>query len=165
MYYDNFDSPLGIIHLLADDSGLRSLAISRHHPFENSQEWQHSPKHLSKFKRQILEYLSGKRKRFTLPLAPEGTKFQQDVWAALQRIPFGETRSYLELSRMIGNPKACRAVGMANNVNPLPLIIPCHRVIGSDGTLVGYRYGVDIKKKLLELEKHGERHKDRSEQL
>lgn len=102
---------------------------------------------------ELREYFAGERKTFTVPLAPKGTPFQQRVWAALQTIPYGETRSYGEIAAQIGNPKACRAVGMANNRNPLPIFIPCHRVVGSDGKLVGYAGGLDIKTYLLELER------------
>ncbi len=103
--------------------------------------------------RQIREYLSGKRKSFDLPIAPSGTEFRQKVWSALQSVPYGETRSYKEIAVQIGNENACRAVGMANNKNPLPIIIPCHRVVGSDGKLVGYAGGLEIKEYLLNLEK------------
>ena len=99
------------------------------------------------------EYFEGEREIFTIPLAPKGTPFQQRVWAALREIPYGATRSYKELAIAVGNEKACRAVGMANNRNPLPIFIPCHRVVGSDGKLVGYAGGLDVKKHLLELEK------------
>jgi len=102
---------------------------------------------------QLAEYFAGKREKFDLSLAPNGTEFQRSVWRALQTIPFGETRSYGEIAVQIGNPKACRAVGMANNRNPIAIIIPCHRVIGRDGSLVGYDGGLDIKKYLLDLEK------------
>ena len=102
---------------------------------------------------QIFDYLAGKRKSFTLPLAVEGTEFQQSVWNALKMIPYGETRSYKEIAVKIGNPKACRAVGMANNKNPISIIIPCHRVIGANGNLIGYGGGLEIKAQLLELEK------------
>lgn len=102
--------------------------------------------------KQLSEYFSGKRKTFELPLAPSGTEFQKKVWDTLKQIPYGETMSYGEVAKKIGNDKACRAVGMANNKNPIPIIIPCHRVIGSNGKLVGYGGGLDIKKKLLELE-------------
>ncbi len=152
MYYDNFDSPLGSIHLLADASGLRHLALCLHHPFEISREWTHSPERLSLYKRQVLEYLDAKRTLFDLPFSPKGTPFQKQVWNALRQIPYGETKTYKEIAEQIGNPLAARAVGMANNVNPIPLIIPCHRVIGKNGQLVGYRYGVEIKEKLLNLE-------------
>lgn len=105
---------------------------------------------------EINEYLDGKRNSFDLPLAPEGTEFQKKVWNALKEIPCGETRSYGEIAKMIGNEKASRAVGMANNRNPIMIIIPCHRVIGSNGKLVGYAGGLDIKEKLLNLEKNYE---------
>lgn len=103
--------------------------------------------------RQISEYLKGGRITFDLPLVPEGTEFQRNVWAELQKIPYGETRSYKDIATAVGNPKACRAVGMANNKNPLMIVIPCHRVVGSDGRLTGYAGGLDMKAALLELEK------------
>lgn len=99
-------------------------------------------------------YFSGQLKVFTLPLAPAGTEFMRRVWHSLQAIPYGETRSYQDIARSIGKPKACRAVGQANNRNPIPIIIPCHRVIGVNGKLVGYGGGLEIKARLLELEKH-----------
>lgn len=102
---------------------------------------------------QLAEYFAGRRKEFDLPLNPEGTDFQRKIWNALQKIPFGETRSYKQLAEMAGSGKACRAVGGANNKNPLPVFIPCHRVIGADGSLVGYGGGLKIKQFLLELEK------------
>ncbi|OAA90445.1 methylated-DNA--[protein]-cysteine S-methyltransferase [Clostridium ljungdahlii] len=102
---------------------------------------------------QLQEYLEGKRKKFDLPLEPQGTEFQKKVWNALQEIPYGKTFSYKDVAQNIGNIKACRAVGMANNKNPIPICIPCHRVIGSNGKLVGYAGGLDIKEKLLEIEK------------
>jgi len=103
--------------------------------------------------KQLKEYFAGKRKVFELPLAPEGTPFQKKVWQALQEIPYGETRTYKEIAQAIGQEKACRAVGMANNKNPIAIFIPCHRVIGSNGTLVGYAGGLEVKKYLLDLEK------------
>ena len=102
---------------------------------------------------QFEEYFSGKRRSFSLPLAPEGTQFMQDVWRALMSIPYGEVRSYGDIARAVEKPKAYRAVGMANNRNPLPIIIPCHRVIGANGQLVGYAGGLGCKEKLLALEK------------
>jgi methylated-DNA-[protein]-cysteine S-methyltransferase len=102
--------------------------------------------------RQMHEYLRGQRKEFELPLAPQGTPFQLSVWKALQQIPYGETRSYKDIACAIGNPKAVRAVGGANHNNPISFIIPCHRVIGADGSMVGYGGGLELKKTLLELE-------------
>jgi len=98
------------------------------------------------------EYFSGRRKRFDLPLAPQGTPFQQRVWDVLCRIPYGEIRTYKEIAEAVGNPAASRAVGMANNKNPIPFMIPCHRVVGSNGSLVGYAGGLDVKERLLRLE-------------
>lgn len=102
---------------------------------------------------ELEQYFAGEREQFTVALAPKGTAFQKSCWEALVKIPYGETRSYLDQAMAIGNPKACRAVGMANNRNPLPIFIPCHRVIGKNGKLVGYGGGMDIKKILLESEK------------
>ncbi|MDR2964184.1 MAG: methylated-DNA--[protein]-cysteine S-methyltransferase [Treponema sp.] len=107
---------------------------------------------IKKTVQQLDEYFSKKRKTFNLPLSLNGTEFQLKVWNTLQKIPYGETCSYGELAKMIGNPKASRAVGMANNKNPVVIIIPCHRVIGADGSLTGYAGGLDIKKILLGLE-------------
>ncbi len=111
---------------------------------------------LKEAKAQLDEYFAGKRKSFDLPLAPDGTAFQHRVWRALQEIPYGETRSYGEIARAIGSDKAARAVGMANNRNPIPIIIPCHRVVGANGKLVGYGGGLEIKAQLLDLEKQDE---------
>lgn len=102
--------------------------------------------------RQLGEYFAGKRQRFELPLAPDGTAFQREVWVALQAIPYGETRSYRDIAEALGKPKAAMAVGGANGSNPLPILIPCHRVIGADGSLTGYGGGLEIKRFLLELE-------------
>ena len=104
--------------------------------------------------RQLDAFLAGELKTFTLPLAPRGTVFMRAVWEILCEVPIGKTASYKEIAIAAGNPKAARAVGMANNKNPIPLFIPCHRIIGTDGKLVGYRGGLDVKRKLLELEKH-----------
>ncbi|MFT8363098.1 MAG: methylated-DNA--[protein]-cysteine S-methyltransferase [Sporolactobacillus sp.] len=101
---------------------------------------------------QIREYLDGRRQAFDLPCIAQGTQFQQSVWSALRRIPYGETRTYKQIAEAAGNPKACRAVGMANHRNPLIIVVPCHRVIGSSGSLVGYGGGLDMKRALLELE-------------
>lgn len=103
--------------------------------------------------KQMREYFEGKRKEFDLPLRPEGTVFQKKVWNALLEIPFGETRSYQDIANAVGSPKACRAVGMANHQNPIIIVIPCHRVIGKNGKLVGYGGGLSMKEKLLLLEK------------
>ncbi len=102
---------------------------------------------------QLEEYFAGKRTEFTVPLRPEGTEFQQQVWAALQEIPYGQTRSYRQIAERIGRPKACRAVGLANSKNPIWIMIPCHRVVGADGSLTGYAGGLPLKQRLLDIEK------------
>jgi len=102
---------------------------------------------------QLHEYFNGVRQAFDFPMNPRGTDFQKSVWTALIAIPYGETRTYRAIAEQIGNPKAVRAVGMANNRNPLPIVVPCHRVIGSNGALVGYAGGLDVKRFLIDLEK------------
>jgi len=107
---------------------------------------------LPELRRQLAEYFAGTRRAFALPLAPAGTEFERRVWQALGAIPYGETRSYAEVAQAIGRPAACRAVGRANGRNPIAIVIPCHRVIGSDGSLTGYGGGLDLKRFLLDLE-------------
>jgi len=112
---------------------------------------------IKKAARQFSEYFDGKRKSFDLPLSLQGTDFQKKVWKALKNIPYGKTISYGEIAAKIGNPKACRAVGLANNRNPISIIIPCHRVIGHNGSLTGYGGGLELKQQLLDLEKNSNR--------
>ncbi len=112
---------------------------------------------LQETQRQVLAYLAGTLCGFSLPLAPQGTSFQKEVWQALQAIPYGETRSYQQVAAAVGRPKACRAVGSANGANPLVLVIPCHRVLRSGGALGGYAYGLDIKQELLALEQRNKK--------
>jgi len=107
---------------------------------------------LPEVRRQLVEYFAGERRDFVLPLAPRGTDFERGVWRALAAIPYGETRSYAEVAVAIGRPAACRAVGRANGRNPIAVVIPCHRVIGSDGSLTGYGGGLELKRLLLDLE-------------
>lgn len=109
-------------------------------------------KQISKYVQQLQEYFEGDRKKFTLPFDIRGTAFQTSVWQALTQIPFGQTWSYSDIAKMIGNPKAVRAVGTANGANPVPIVIPCHRVIGKNSTLTGFRGGLNIKEQLLQLE-------------
>jgi methylated-DNA-[protein]-cysteine S-methyltransferase len=104
---------------------------------------------------QLREYFEGRRRRFDLPLAPAGTPFQLEVWSQLSLIPYGETRSYLDVANAIGRPSACRAVGAANGANPLPIVVPCHRVIGTNGSLTGFGGGLDLKRQLLGMEARG----------
>lgn len=144
------ETPLGSALLLCDEKGLRHL-------FFEEEGW---PAHvlcpdlplLQRAKKDLGEWFSGKRRDFDLPLAPEGTRFQQQVWEALCRIPYGETRSYGEIAEALAKPGAARAVGQANGKNPLPILIPCHRVIAADGGMGGYSGGVWRKAFLLKLE-------------
>ena len=116
-------------------------------------DWTENAALFAEAARQLGDYFAGKRHSFDLPLAPSGTPFQRDVLAALQQIPYGETRSYGELAKAVGRPKASRAVGAANGRNPLPIVIPCHRAIGSDGSLTGFGGGLATKRFLLDLER------------
>lgn len=108
--------------------------------------------HTAGLRRQLEEYFAGERQEFDLELAPEGTPFERSVWEELKKIPFGETRSYGEIARAIGHPGAARAVGRANGANPIPIVVPCHRVIGANGSLTGFGGGLEAKERLLELE-------------
>jgi methylated-DNA-[protein]-cysteine S-methyltransferase len=148
------ESPVGPLLLVADDAGLREILFvnGRHHAKPNP-EWSEDEAPVKETMRQLRAYFAGKLERFDLPLAPQGTPFQLDVWRRLCEIPYGETISYGELARKIGNPNASRAVGLANGSNPIPIVIPCHRVIGSNGKLTGYGGGLPIKEKLLALER------------
>lgn len=149
----SFNSKIGIITIDADETGIKALSLPDKPKQPDISKASALPL-LNEAKKQVLEYLEGSRKEFDLLLALEGSVFQQKVWKALTLIPYGETRSYGEIAKLIGNPKACRAVGMANNKNPISLIIPCHRVIGSNGSLVGYGWGLELKAELLKLEKN-----------
>lgn len=144
----NVDTPLGKMYFTGDDRYITGLA------FGEVGEENPSPV-LTMGSMQLEEYFAGKRREFDLPLQPQGTDFQKSVWQALREIPYGETASYGEIAAKIGNPKACRAVGMANNRNPIAIIIPCHRVVGAKGALTGYAGGLDKKEYLLKLEKKG----------
>lgn len=154
MNYTQIESPVGPLLLVADEAGLREILFvnGRHHP-QPDPAWKHDPEPFKESIEQLQDYFAGKREDFDLPLAPEGTPFQQKVWKRLCGIPFGETVSYGEIAKQIGNPQASRAVGLANGSNPIPIVIPCHRVIGSNGNLTGYGGGLPIKEKLLALER------------
>ncbi|MDK2966612.1 MULTISPECIES: methylated-DNA--[protein]-cysteine S-methyltransferase [Lacrimispora] len=148
-YWDVFNSELGPIHIICDEKWVLGVEFKT----EGTPKGEHKATELTKKTvLQLKEYLKGERTEFDLPLKPEGTAFQKKVWDALTTIPWGQTRSYKEIAVQIGNPKACRAVGMANNRNPISIIIPCHRVVGADNRLVGYGGGLDIKLKLLNME-------------
>ncbi len=148
------NTPLGVMTLVEADGALKELRFAQY--AEPGEQWEATPL-LRKAEKELKEYFAGRRKAFTMPMAPEGTAFQQSVWKALLEIPYGETLSYGEVARRIGNPKAARAVGMANHQNPLPIFYPCHRVIGADGKLVGYGSGLPAKEFLLALEKKAAR--------
>jgi methylated-DNA-[protein]-cysteine S-methyltransferase len=153
MYYDITESPIGPILLAGNEKGLKRLIFLKGKKrIEIPSDWIENKEYFREAARQLEAYFSGKLESFDLELAPEGTDFQKSVWKALCEIPYGETRTYKEIAVSIGKPKAYRAVGLANNRNPVAIIIPCHRVIGSDGKLTGYASGLDIKEFLLRLE-------------
>ncbi len=145
-FYD-YDTPVGKLYIEAEDDYLTRISF-----FELFGKRLETPVIKETYK-QLSEYFAKKRKTFDIPLKLEGTEFQKAVWHALMKIPYGKTATYLEIAETIGNPKASRAVGMANNKNKIPIVIPCHRVIGSNGSLTGYAGGLEIKKKLLNIEK------------
>ena len=147
-YQMMIDSPLGPLTLAGTDDALAKITFG---DMREGNEAASAPLELAA--RELAEYFEGKRREFTVPLAPEGTAFQRKVWDALREVPYGETESYKDIAVRIGKPGAAIAVGQANSRNPIPIIIPCHRVIGSDGKLVGYAGGLHIKIALLELEK------------
>ena len=148
------DSPVGLLRLAADDGGLRLIEFpDPRHPVDAGDDWKEGDNALLAMTRaQLGEYFAGRRRAFDLPLAPEGTDFQRSVWMALRAIPYGVTISYRALAERIGRPSAMRAVGAANGRNPLPIVVPCHRVIGADGSLTGFGGGLPTKRFLLELE-------------
>jgi O-6-methylguanine DNA methyltransferase len=147
-------SPAGPLFLAASAKGLVRLEFeTRVQKFDSKKfELQESREAVAPYLRELNEYFAGQRRVFSVPLDLRGTEFQQQCWRALLDIPYGETRTYRDIARAIGHPHAFRAVGMANNRNPIAIIVPCHRVIASDGTLCGYGGGLDLKRKLLELE-------------
>jgi methylated-DNA-[protein]-cysteine S-methyltransferase len=153
LLYTTVESPIGELLLVGDGELLRGLHFQEgRRPVRIGESWKRAEEPFARVRDQLGEYFAGERVEFELPAAGAGTPFQRRVWAALSRIPYGETVSYGELARRIGRPAASRAVGMANGRNPISIIIPCHRVIGSDGALTGYGGGVERKRFLLELE-------------
>jgi methylated-DNA-[protein]-cysteine S-methyltransferase len=154
-YYTYLDTPVGVVLLAGcDDHGLRHISFQcGKHALAPDPDWIESARPFRDVSRQLMEFFRGKRTRFELKLHPKGTPFQMDVWRALRAIPYGQTRSYGEIAKAIGKPTAVRAVGLANGANPLPIVVPCHRVIGSTGKLVGYGGGLPVKVALLELER------------
>jgi len=154
MYMKNvwfYNYPIGIVGIAEEDGAISRVFFCEEKSLEGFEVIE--TQLIKKAAEQLREYFDGKRKEFDLPLALHGTDFMVSVWQALMTIPIGETRSYKEVAAMISKPSACRAVGMANNRNPIAIIIPCHRVIGQNGDLVGYGGGLSTKQFLLELEK------------
>ncbi len=152
-YYSTMPSPIGRLLLVATDKGLSGVFMEDHAGGPNPEpDWVRDDEHLNLAKRQLEKYFAGELRDFDLLLDVSGTPFQLEVWNALRRIPYGETRSYGDLARDIGRPNAVRAVGLANGRNPVSIIVPCHRVIGSDGSLTGYGGGLPRKQYLLQHE-------------
>ena len=147
--YQYIDSPIGKLRLVSDGLALLSIEFEGMHGTGGLEQ---SDDILKQTAQQLAEYFSGRRREFSLPLGAAGTAFQQQVWSALRQIPFGELRSYRDIATVIGNNKAVRAVGAANGRNPIPIVVPCHRVIGSNGSLTGFAGGLAAKRALLELE-------------
>jgi methylated-DNA-[protein]-cysteine S-methyltransferase len=148
------DSPVGPLLIAGNDAGLQLIEFpSPRHPMPRDASW-HEGDHavLQRAREQLDEYFAGRRQGFDLPLAPQGTEFQRQVWWELASIPFGRTISYAELAQRVGRPTATRAVGAANGRNPIPIVLPCHRVIGADGSLTGFGGGLPTKQFLLRLE-------------
>lgn len=154
------ETPVGKLGITASDEAVTRIFFGRE--YRNRRRPRNAPEActpetggslLLQAAAELAEYFAGTRREFTLPLAPAGTPFQQAVWEALRMIPYGETRTYGQIAAQIGRPTACRAVGMANNRNPIAIVVPCHRVVGSTGALVGYAGGLGVKTHLLNLEK------------
>lgn len=144
------DSPIGTLYSTCNEIGITEISFA---PLSEVSEYSREEhQHLRLLKEELTAYFSKQLEEFTVPLAPQGTDFQQRVWEALRLVPFGSTRSYLEQSKVLGDPKAIRAVAHANGQNPIAILLPCHRIVGSDGTLTGYAGGLWRKKFLLDLE-------------
>ncbi len=155
MYYTRFNSPICEIILVGNEEGLSHLHLNTKdgkRRFEISQEWQHNSSFFNDIIKQLEQYFAGDRKSFTVKLNPKGTDFQKKIWQNLIKIPYGSVTTYGAIAQAIGKEKAARAVGMANSRNPIPLIVPCHRVIGKSGSLTGFAHGLKMKEKLLRFE-------------
>lgn len=156
LYYSRMHSPVGDLVIGVSEEGLAIIEFDRGEfpksKLAQSAHWAESEERVRPIVRQLEEYFAGKRTEFTMPLDLRGTEFQRKCWKALLKIPYGKTRSYAQIARAVGCPQGFRAVGMANHDNPVPIIVPCHRVLASDGTLGGYGGGLEMKRRLLELE-------------
>lgn len=149
-YFDYYSSPFSSLLLVEKNNAIICISLEKDRdavPYENGSR-EATPVMIAA-KKQLAEYFNGTRQEFDLPLAPEGTPFQRKVWSALCTIPYGETKSYKEIAVQVENPKGSRAIGMANNKNPIMIVVPCHRVIGANGSLTGYAGGLDVKQWLL----------------
>jgi methylated-DNA-[protein]-cysteine S-methyltransferase len=153
MQHCEVSTPVGLLLLAGDEEGLRRISFQNGScPFKPGDGWHRTEQPFRAAIAQLEAYFAGHMRSFDLALAPEGTSFQREVWSMLRTIPYGETVSYGEMARRLGRPNAYRAVGAANGANPIPIVIPCHRVIGSGGSLTGFGGGLTIKRSLLELE-------------
>ncbi len=154
IYYETYKSPVGNLLLLSNGDALSGLYLK---PPQRESHWRRDAAPFKKVQEQLTAYFANELTEFDLPLAPKGTEFQQKVWTALLTIPFGELASYRDIAHQIGSPKAVRAVGAANGKNPISIIVPCHRVVGSNGKLTGYSGGLKNKEWLLAHEKNNAR--------
>lgn len=155
VFYTTFTTQFCTIIIVGTPKGISDVHLDTgegKRVFTIRDTWQRDDSMFADAKEQVVAYCEGRLQQFSLPLDLHGTEFQKKVWWALQDIPFGETRTYGQIAATIGNPKGSRAVGMANSKNPIPLLIPCHRVIGANGSLTGFAHGVSLKKRLLEFE-------------
>ena len=153
MWFDEFKTPIGMLKIAVDAKGLRYVLFqcNKHEP-SNIVDWKKDRSVTNEARQQLLEYFSGERQEFELEISLAGTEFQRRTWQMLASIPYGQTWSYAELAKRVDSPKAVRAVGAANGRNPLPIVLPCHRVIGSNGSLTGFGGGLPVKQWLLEHE-------------
>lgn len=153
LHYSVMDSPVGPLAVVMSNDGLMRLEFHRNRNIPDKKfNWTEDESHTKTVRRELEQYFDGRRREFGVPLDLRGTEFQLRCWRELLKIPYGETRTYADIARSIGSPRAFRAVGLANHDNPVAIIVPCHRVVASGGGLCGYGGGLDIKQKLLELE-------------
>lgn len=153
-YYTYIDTPVGTLLLAGCNHGLQVISFQcGKGGLAPEPDWQESPAFFRRVTQQLQQYFRGKRTVFDVKIAPKGTAFQTAVWKALEAIPYGQTRSYADIAKVVGRPRAVRAVGLANGRNPISIVVPCHRVIGKDGSLVGYGGGLNVKQALLDLER------------
>ncbi len=156
MWFDEFATPVGKLIVAVDERGVRHVLFeTSHHALPPMDGWQRDKSATREVREQLLDYFAGRRKGFDLPINPVGTPFQRKVWLTLAKIPYGKTWSYGELAHKVGKPAAARAVGAASGRNPLPILLPCHRVVGSDGSLTGFGGGLSVKAWLLSHEGAG----------